>query len=538
MSSPRTHLQKFHTQLSKLQETQSIPNYIISIVHPSGNITLAKGPKTDENTLFPIGSMSKAFAATLIGILVDKNFLNWNDSIHQHVKIKLPNDIDLTISQLLRQINPFPEHALTEASELGFSRQELLNKLQHITITSSYKFSYQNVLFSLIADIVENVTGKSYEECLRQEILIPLSMSTTTVEEKSYLKNKNKASPYINDNNKIVPISYSPYWHILGPPAGVSSSSKDLTQWLKFNLQLEDSKLISKESLNGVHRPLKESQPPYAMGWWEADEQKRVLCHTGSVTGFESAVAIIPSQKIGIAACANLSENDFTREAINIFIQNVLDEKEFNCLNVLKLQMPLAHPKLNLNKFTGYFFHPILDKMKVSQKNNNLTLELGRNKTLATLSPIALLKSHSKMTPELAELAPHHCFQISWQRNMEASGKIYYNEDKIAFVANQQGEIDKLLLLAEAISKLPLSCDRLSVLSTENKESFKEIKHHSSHHSSTTLDKVSLFKSNNSSIKENKKQCSNRKGWLIAGFFAFAVGSAFVSKALDRRFTP
>lgn len=506
------YMQQFCDQAKKLQEARSIPNFVLSIVHPAGNVVVASGPKIDEQTLFPIGSMSKAFAATLIGILVDKGLIDWNDSIYKFIDIKMPDDVDLTLSQLLRHINPFPEHALTEASEFGFSRQQLLRKLQYIKIGQSFKFSYQNVLFSLISDIVEKVTGKHYEECLRQEIFIPLGMSSTTAEEKAYLAYANKASPHIKHGDKINTVPYSPYWHIMGPPSCVSSSIADLTRWLKFNLQMGYCSLRSKCSLSVIQFPLKESHPPYAMGWWQADEEGLVLCHTGSVTGFESAIAIIPSCDIGITVCANLSGDNFTRELVNDFIKYVLNKKIFNCMDVLKLQMPITRPKLKLDKFVGVFYHPILENIKVSYKNEVLFLEIGKNQTLATLSPISLLASHSKMPSELAQLAPHHCFQINWQSGMEAAGKLYYDADKVAFVENQNGDIDSVFLFAEAISNSPLNFKNI----TDDKAIIvgKELNR--------------FFKPSTSLKPTVKKESSNKKWWIGVGFFAIGVAGALI----------
>jgi CubicO group peptidase (beta-lactamase class C family) len=464
----RSTAETFRSEVLELQKTNGVPNFILSLIMPDTTLLMTEGPATNEHTLFPIGSMSKAFAATVVARLVDQGKLDWNDSIHKYIKITLPNNIDLTISQLLSHFNPFPESALTQASEFGLSLQELWDKLQYIPIASSYKFSYQNVLFSLIAGIAKNITGKNYEDVLRDEIFIPLGMLSTTSQEKNYLEYKNKATPHIKDDGANKAIPYSPYWHTMGPPSCVSTSLADLTIWLKFNLQIDEyaangkKYLLSEKTLLAIQTPVKDAHPPYAKGWWKADEKGLVLCHTGSVTGFESAIAIIPSLKVGIALCANLSGNDFTRLVVNKFMTQFLNEK-FNCVNVLQSQMTLLQPKIAMNKFVGDFLHPILGNMKVTHKENQLSLEIGKSKTSAALSPISLLKTHGNATSALSQLADHHCFQIKWLGNMEAAGKIYYDEDKIAFVENARGDIEDVILYAEYVSPVPVTCQRVSL---------------------------------------------------------------------------
>lgn len=474
MTLTHDNILQFCDKVKKLQKDHSIPNFALSIIHPSNNVILVGGRETNKQTLFPIGSMSKAFAATLIGILADKGLINWNDSIYKFVDITLPNDLDLTIYQLLSHINPFPEHTLTEASELGFSRSELIAKLQHIKVDKRIKFSYQNVLFSLVADIIEKVTGKSYADYLQQEIFIPLGMLSTTASEKNYLRTQNKALPHMRCEGNITAIPYSPYWHIMGPPSCVSSSILDLTQWIKFNLQMVHNNLISKESLHKIQYPLKTSHPPYAMGWWKADKKGKVLCHTGSVTGFDSVIAMIPSCNTGIIICANLLGDPFVYKLVNDFIKQVLNEKTFNCTSIFKPQKSLARltlqakPTLSINKCIGTFYHPILETIKVSVKDNQLLVKLGKNNSIGKLSPITLSVRHSKMTSELSQLASHQCFQVHWQNGMEAAGKMYYNEDIIAFAQNKAGDVDTLHLFAEAISHASLLCKRFTMLESKN----------------------------------------------------------------------
>ncbi|MDR3491568.1 MAG: serine hydrolase [Gammaproteobacteria bacterium] len=462
----RHDLHTFCDHAKKIQKERTIPNFVLSIIHPAENIISANGSLIDEKTLFPVGSISKGFAATVAAHLVDKGLIDWNDSIKKFIDIKMPNDIDLSVRQLLSHINPFPEHTLTEASEFGFSRKELIEKLQYIAINNEFKFSYQNILFSLIADIVQKVSGKTYQDYLSQHILIPLEMVTTTSVEKDYLDNNNKASPYIKHDNIISKIPYSSFWHTMGPPSCIATSITDLTRWMKFNLQIEHNTLISKKSLDAIHTPLAHSTPPYAMGWWKADEQGLVLSHTGSVTGFDNAIAIIPSCKIGIAVCSNLSGDRFAYDMLNEFIRRFLNEKTFSCTNVLQLKMPLSQPKFPLRKFIGDFYHPILESIKITYKNNSLHLEIGKNKTLATLTPITLLPTHSKITPQLFQLSQHACFQINWQSGMEAAGKVYYDNDIVSFSENKDGVIDTLLLFAESINTSLLVCKRVDILNT------------------------------------------------------------------------
>jgi len=86
-------------------------------------------------------------------------------------------------------------------------------------------------------------------------------------------------------------------------------------------------------------------------------------------------------------------------------------------------------------------------------------MQVGTSRAgLAKLSPIQLNQSHTSLTKELAQLASHHCFQIEW---CSPAGKLYYDEDRIAFVEDADGKVNTALLLALSIDVHPLVCTKL-----------------------------------------------------------------------------
>src|SRR3984957_8001529 len=193
-SKPPADMDAYAAQVLK---TFNVPGLSVAIVK-DGKMVFAKGygvrklgepTPVDENTLFPIGSNTKAFTSALLASLVDAGKISWDDPVYQ----RLPG---------FQMYDPYVSHEmtirdlLTHRSGMGlgegdllfwpnstFTRDEIIYKLRFMKPESSFRsrFAYDNLMYIAAGQIIPAVTGQTWENYVRAHILDPLGMKTTTL---------------------------------------------------------------------------------------------------------------------------------------------------------------------------------------------------------------------------------------------------------------------------------------------------------------------------------------------------------------------
>src|SRR5688572_16273987 len=174
-----------------------VPGVGVTVVR-DGKVLLARGygvreqgkaGAVDGDTLFAIGSSSKAFTAACIGLLVDQKKVAWDDPVTRHLPgLELHDPYatrDLTIRDLLTH-----RSGLARADQLwyasGFDRAEILERLREVEPSWGFRsrFGYQNILFLAAGELYTAVSGESWDDCVAKRFFAPLGMarSTTSVD--------------------------------------------------------------------------------------------------------------------------------------------------------------------------------------------------------------------------------------------------------------------------------------------------------------------------------------------------------------------
>ena len=182
-------LAKVDSTMNQALETLRIPGMAIGVI-VDGKVVFMKGygvrnisdpsPVT-ENTLFAIGSCSKAFTTFALGQLVDEGRLAWDDPVIKYLPEFRLKDLHathhLTIRDLVTHRSGLPRHDLAWYNST-FSRAEILNKLPHLEPTYDIreKFQYNNFMYGVAGLLIERVSGKTWEEFVQERIFIPLNM--------------------------------------------------------------------------------------------------------------------------------------------------------------------------------------------------------------------------------------------------------------------------------------------------------------------------------------------------------------------------
>lgn len=250
----------------------------------SGSINTTSDIKIDENTVFGIASITKPLTATGIALLEQRGTINYADTIDKYIENVPIDKKQITIHQLLTHTAGIVDGVASDTEHL--EKQELLNRILTSKLTSApgSKFEYSNAGYSLLAAIIDNVSGKSYANFMREEIFQPLSMKNTGSTGMPFFKNLNVTNGYYNGKDYGKLSDYPLSWNGLIGNGDILSTSKDMHNMFK---NLFSGKLLTEENLDKMQKPYvresEESNYYYGYGWDIVmdDVHGKIISHNG-----------------------------------------------------------------------------------------------------------------------------------------------------------------------------------------------------------------------------------------------------------------
>lgn len=280
------------------------------------------GSVVKADTVFRMASLSKAFASTLAGLLVDEGILEWGDRVQSLVPAFLLQDQEdagkLRIDELLSHRVGLPYNTydrLLESEEPYPMLVEKLDKIQPLCSVGDC-YAYQNVAFSMIGDVVFAVTGEFFSYQVEKRIFHPLGMHTATYGRDALFSSKSFAHPHIRSGNRWVSVTPKETYYHVPPAAGVNASANDIGQWLLAQLghrpDVLPSELLSVLHTPQVATPGELSSSPwrrerlrtaaYALGWRVYDYAgHNLVFHAGAVQGYRAMLGLLPDKDFGVA---------------------------------------------------------------------------------------------------------------------------------------------------------------------------------------------------------------------------------------------
>ena len=281
-----------------------------------------KTPVTPETRFF-IGSTTKAFTATLVGMLVDEGRMQWDDPVEKYLpefKLKVqsndPND-RATLRDVLSHRTGFTRMGLLEMST-GMSSDEILRRASSAEPIAPFRqrFLYNNEHYLAAGSAAGVAAGTSWHALVKARILDPLGMTATRTSVREAWNDPRTARGYAWDEagQRVRPLTFETMgFNIDGiaPAGAIGSTATDMTAWLRFLLRqgVQDGKaLISPAALSTTWT----RQIPiggtagYGMGWIVRDWQgQRLIAHDGAIGGFSAHVGLLPDSKIGFVVLTN-----------------------------------------------------------------------------------------------------------------------------------------------------------------------------------------------------------------------------------------
>lgn len=288
-----------------------------------GEKKLGEGEAVDEHTLFGIASVSKNITAAALAMLVDEGKLSWDDKIVDIIPWFALQDPWVTSQVTVRD-------ALTHRVGLGrmignrlqfmsgSTRDELIWQLRYMDFEQPFRTSYvySNMMYSVAGQVIEYVSGKTWDEFLMDRIFKPLGMQSNT-SITAFTEQSNAAWPHQYIESGVVPIARR-NWDNAGPAGGINASVTDVAKWMILQLGepgvYEGERFISAQQMAEIHKPQTVratsnpygSQQTYGLGWNILDYQnRRVLTHGGATDGFNTAAYLMPEQNLGVIVVGN-----------------------------------------------------------------------------------------------------------------------------------------------------------------------------------------------------------------------------------------
>ena len=270
------------------------------------------------DTVYELGSMSKAFTGLVVQILIQEGRLRQGDDIITYLPEMRLNyqgkPASLTVADFLYHTSglPFSTLARLENPMPGSAvAQQLRN--ENLLFAPGAKFSYASANYDVLGAVIENVTGKTFTEVIAERLTQPLGMSATVAVKGDEII-VNKASGYKLGFGKPV-LFHAPLARNHVPAAYIHSTLPDMEIWIDAWLHRKALPATLREAMSNSWRgnsdvPLAaDNRILYASGWFIDQNQGPYISHGGQNPNFSSCIALRPEQQIGIVALANMNSN-------------------------------------------------------------------------------------------------------------------------------------------------------------------------------------------------------------------------------------
>lgn len=349
-TSPGTDFSAFEQWLEGEINTRGIPGVAMGIVTSDEVLDVqtwgvrsrdGEAP-VDAQTVFRIASVSKTFAGAVAALLVHDRKQQWDTPLitllpQYHIGTE-PVSKDMTLRHVLSHTTGLMPHAYSNMLDAGVAYDKIQEKFQEIpTVCPPGRcYGYQNVVFSLVSDVVEVSEHLTYEEFVQTRILTPLGMKNASLGLEGYAGRDNVSSPHqFGGENWRVATTNAAYYTV-GPAAGVNASVEDMMLWAQANLGAFPA-VLPPEVLKEQHAPVVETPSGnyfnrwprlekawYGLGWRVFDYGgRRVIHHGGGVRGFRSEVVLVPELDIAMVVLFN-AETPVANEVVPMFLDTVM----------------------------------------------------------------------------------------------------------------------------------------------------------------------------------------------------------------------
>jgi CubicO group peptidase (beta-lactamase class C family) len=371
------------------------------------------GLPVTPDTLFAIGSTTKAFTATTVGALVDEGLLDWDRPLRDYVpgiQLHDPNVSDrLTIADLLSHRSGLPRHDFTWVGQPGRSRADIVRSLRFLPLSRDLRqqFQYCNLGYVAAGQAVEALSGLPWEDFLRGRLLEPLGMRRTNLTVAEMLADPDHAAAYTRRGGVITDVPQRPF-PAVAPAGAINSSAADMARWLLAQLaggELDGATVMSPATAKRQLTPhtlvpdAEEipglTQYAYGLGWAIGRYREHKLAmHSGGIDGFQTHCVLLPADGVGVAVLTNTSASLMHLTVAFRVLDELLGAEPLDVFGLLKPRfdaimagskeaktarrvVPGAPPARPLAAYAGEYAHPGYGTLSIAFDGQALKPSLG-----------------------------------------------------------------------------------------------------------------------------------------------------------------
>jgi len=403
-----------------------IPGLAIAVVHDD-EVVFARGygvhrkgedVPVDEHSLFGVASVSKAFTAAALGMLVDEGRLHWDDPVTDH----LPDFrlYDPYVSQTVT-VRDLLAHRVGVGRMTGNrlrwlphrDRSELTYRIRHLGPEQTFRngYVYSNVMYMVAGEVVEAVSGMTWDEFVAERIFEPLGMEQSNTSVTQIQDGANAAWPHQEIEGEVVPIPRRNF-DAVGPSASINTSVAEITAWMRTHLgtpgEVDGIRLFSEDVAREMHRAqnripdagLQGGLASYGLGWRLSDyEGRRMSQHGGATDGMNTNLVLLPEENLGVIVVTN-TFNSFMNALANRVLDRFLEIEDrewdrmyrdgyLNAYQRTSARRDSIHaareegtaPTLPLEAYTGDFYDPLYADVRVELDGDGLVLTFWDDET-------------------------------------------------------------------------------------------------------------------------------------------------------------
>lgn len=342
--------------VAQVMKEFEVPGLCVAVVK-DGKVLVAKGygvrelgkpTPVDSKTLFGIASNTKAFTATALALLVEEGKLQWDARVVEYLPWFQLSDPYVTRELTIRDLLVHRSGLGLGAGDLlwwppsDYDRKEIARRLRFIPLATSFRsaYAYDNVLYLIAGEVIEAVSGLSWEEFVQRRILDVVGMTTSNVRHSEAETGANRATTHARIDG-VVRVVKPFASDNTNPAGGINSNAEDMAKWMLVQLDsgrvAGGKRLFSPRTtveLWSLVTPIPISNPPpelaplranfngYALGFGVRDYRGyKMVTHTGGLPGYVSRVALLPEVKAGVTVLTNQESG----AAFNAIVYYVLD---------------------------------------------------------------------------------------------------------------------------------------------------------------------------------------------------------------------
>lgn len=296
------------------------------------------------NTIFAIGSSSKAFTAASVAIAIEDGKLEWDKPVREYLpRFRMKDTFAserMTVRDLLCHRSGLPRHDLSWYNSSA-TREQMIERVRYLEPTHDFRtyFQYQNLMYLTAGYLAGYVQGSTWEDVVRERIFKPLGMTHSQFSVEESQQSSDYALPYTEKDDVVKQIDFRNITTV-GPAGSINSNLVDMSEWVKLQLhkgKIGEETIISEENARQLHSPQMVITDPmweqifglklisYGLGWFINPYRDQVMIHHGgNIDGFSAMVSFMPGINAGVVILTNLNGNFLTSVIVHELYDRLL----------------------------------------------------------------------------------------------------------------------------------------------------------------------------------------------------------------------